>query len=69
MTDDPTLIATELATNALRHGATPARASLALCELKTGRQVVCLEIEDSAPGFNVRTTATADAERCSGRAC
>ncbi|MED7953216.1 ATP-binding protein, partial [Streptomyces sp. BE303] len=67
--DDLTLIATELATNAVRHGGTPARASLALCEPEAGHWVVRLEIEDSGPGFDPedRTSAAADTGRCSGR--
>ncbi|MED7948339.1 ATP-binding protein, partial [Streptomyces sp. BE303] len=65
----PDLIATELAANALCHGAAPARASLALCEPEAGHRVVRLEIEDSGPGFDPedRTSAAADTGRCSGR--
>ncbi|MDA5279289.1 ATP-binding protein [Streptomyces sp. Isolate_45] len=51
LTDDLILIATELATNAVRHGGTAARITLALRDLGTGARVVRLEVEDSGPGF------------------
>ncbi|MEE1822162.1 ATP-binding protein [Streptomyces sp. BE20] len=68
--DDLTLIATELATNALRHGAAPARVGLALCEPEAGHRVVRLEIEDSGPGFDPEdhTSDPGDtSENCDGR--
>ncbi|MGW6868415.1 ATP-binding protein [Streptomyces sp. NPDC054901] len=51
LTDDLILIATELATNAVRHGGTAARITLGLRDPGTGARVVRLEVEDSGPGF------------------
>ncbi|MGW4646883.1 ATP-binding protein [Kitasatospora sp. NPDC004289] len=65
LADDLALIATELATNAVRHAGTPARVTLALCEPKPGRHVVRLEVEDSGPGFD--PAAPVPASDCSGR--
>ncbi|MFD5088834.1 ATP-binding protein [Kitasatospora sp. NPDC058406] len=70
LADDLTLIATELATNAVRHGAAPVWAGLALCEPEVGQQVVRLEVEDSGPGFNPDeciTAASDTTESCGGR--
>ncbi|MFF2040839.1 ATP-binding protein [Kitasatospora sp. NPDC058170] len=72
LVDDLALIATELATNAVRHGGTPARATLAMSAPDAGPRVVRLEIQDSGPGFDPRTCAptaesSATAESCSGR--
>ncbi|MFG2488678.1 ATP-binding protein [Streptomyces virginiae] len=53
--DDLLLIATELASNAVRHGGTPARITLALRCPGTGQRVVRLEVEDSGPGFDPRS--------------
>ncbi|MFF3088750.1 ATP-binding protein [Streptomyces nojiriensis] len=49
--DDLLLIATELATNAVRHGGTAARITLALRCPGTGQRVR-LKVEDSGPGFD-----------------
>ncbi|MCX5071130.1 ATP-binding protein [Streptomyces sp. NBC_00513] len=69
LSDDLTLIATELATNAVRHGGTPARITLALRDPSTGpRRVVRLEVEDSGPGFSYRShTRPVPVENCTGR--
>ncbi|MFD4737623.1 ATP-binding protein [Streptomyces virginiae] len=66
--DDLLLIATELATNAVRHGGTPARITLALRCPDTGQRVVRLEVEDSGPGFDPRSrTHSVHVESCTGR--
>ncbi|MFG2994741.1 ATP-binding protein [Streptomyces sp. NPDC048257] len=68
LSDDLTLIATELATNAVRHGGTPARITLALRNPGTGPRVVRLEVEDSGPGFDPRSrTHPVRVESCTGR--
>ncbi|MEE1823951.1 ATP-binding protein [Streptomyces sp. BE20] len=71
LSDDLTLIATELATDAVKHGGTPARAGPALCEPGAGRRVVRLEITDSGPGFDRDQRITTDpgdtSERRDGR--
>ncbi|MFI8264622.1 MULTISPECIES: ATP-binding protein [unclassified Streptomyces] len=66
--DDLLLVATELATNAVRHGGTPARITLALRCPGTGQRVVRLEVEDSGPGFDPRSRAyPVRVESCTGR--
>ncbi|WP_327130258.1 ATP-binding protein [Streptomyces sp. NBC_01343] len=68
LSDDLLLVATELATNAVRHGGTPARITLALRCPGTGRRVVRLEVEDSGPGFDPRSrTHPVRVESCTGR--
>ncbi|MGW7348593.1 ATP-binding protein [Streptomyces sp. NPDC054854] len=68
LTDDLILIATELATNAVRHGGTAARITLALRDPGTGARVVRLEVEDSGPGFAPRSrTHPLNVENCTGR--
>ncbi|MFC9824441.1 ATP-binding protein [Streptomyces erythrochromogenes] len=68
LSDDLVLIATELATNAVRHGGTPARITLVLRCPGTGRRVVRLEVEDSGPGFDPRSrTHPVRLQSCSGR--
>ncbi|MEU3666507.1 ATP-binding protein [Streptomyces virginiae] len=66
LSDDLLLIATELATNAVRHSGTPARVTLALRCPGSGRRVIRLEVEDFGPGFApapVRTRSTSRAVR------
>ncbi|WP_331768997.1 ATP-binding protein (plasmid) [Embleya sp. NBC_00888] len=50
--EDLCLIATELATNAIRHGETPALATLSLGAHDTDGPYVRLEITDHGPGFD-----------------
>ncbi|MGW2548281.1 ATP-binding protein, partial [Kitasatospora sp. NPDC001574] len=49
---DLALVATELATNAVRHGGPRARATLSGRGTGTGPRVVRLEVEDDGPGFD-----------------
>ncbi|MCX5071204.1 ATP-binding protein [Streptomyces sp. NBC_00513] len=66
--DDLLLIASELATNAVRHGGIPARITLALRCPDTGQRVVRLEVEDPGPGFDPRSrTHAVRVESCTGR--
>ncbi|MFC9330216.1 ATP-binding protein [Kitasatospora sp. NPDC057015] len=72
LVDDLTLIASELATNAVRHGGTSALATLSISESDAAPRVVRLEIQDSGPGFDpdacLRAVDHPDAtERCGGR--
>lgn len=72
LADDLALIATELATNALRHGGTAALATLSLVGPGQGSRTVRLEIQDSGPGFDPRERLPAagssgTAESCGGR--
>ncbi|MFB8241646.1 ATP-binding protein [Kitasatospora purpeofusca] len=72
LADDLALIATELATNALRHGGTAALATLSLSGSDRASRVLRLEIRDSGPGFDPRecipaTGAGDTAESCGGR--
>ncbi|WP_405452002.1 ATP-binding protein [Streptomyces erythrochromogenes] len=68
LSDDLVLIASELATNAVRHGGTPARVTLALRCPGNGRRVVRLEVEDSGPGFDPPSRPHAiRVESCTGR--
>ncbi|MER6780718.1 MULTISPECIES: ATP-binding protein [unclassified Streptomyces] len=68
LSDDLLLVATELATNAVRHGGTPARITLALRCPGTGPRVVRLEVEDAGPGFDPRSrTHQVRVESCTGR--
>ncbi|MFE6748249.1 ATP-binding protein [Kitasatospora purpeofusca] len=72
LSDDLVLIATELATNALRHGGTAALATLSLSGSDRTSRVLRLEIRDSGPGFDPRECIPATdggdlAESCGGR--
>ncbi|MFB8167042.1 ATP-binding protein [Kitasatospora purpeofusca] len=72
LADDLALIATELATNALRHGGTTALATLSFSGSERASRVLRLEIRDSGPGFDPRecvpATGAGDlAESCGGR--
>ncbi|MFF6984610.1 ATP-binding protein [Streptomyces sp. NPDC008343] len=70
--DDLTLIADELAANALRHGGTPAHVTLSVTRAEGGSRVR-LEVTDAGAGFDaarvVRSWDDAEAmlEGCSGR--
>ncbi|MEU9671649.1 ATP-binding protein [Streptomyces bobili] len=66
--EDLALVATELVTNAVRHGAVPTRVSLSLTDGSHGGRVR-LEVEDGGAGFasdKVRP-ADADSSACGGR--
>ncbi|MFD7416087.1 ATP-binding protein [Kitasatospora purpeofusca] len=72
LADDLALIATELTTNALRHGGTTALATLSLSAPDRGPRTVRLEVRDSGPGFDPRecipaTDASGTGESCGGR--
>ncbi|GHH73579.1 ATP-binding protein [Kitasatospora indigofera] len=72
LVDDLALIATELATNALRHGGTAALATLSLTGPDQGPRTVRLEVQDSGPGFDPRECVPAagssgTADSCGGR--
>ncbi|MGW4896620.1 ATP-binding protein [Kitasatospora sp. NPDC004240] len=72
LADDLTLIASELATNAVRHGGTPALATLSVSGPDGGPRKVRLEIRDRGVGFEPRecvpaTGSDGTAESCGGR--
>ncbi|MEU9856647.1 ATP-binding protein [Streptomyces sp. NPDC047974] len=74
LSDDLTLIAGELAANALRHGGAPAHVTMTVTRTADGGGVVRLEFTDSGPGFDLERVQRAGAcsfeesvERCDGR--
>ncbi|MEV5583077.1 ATP-binding protein [Streptomyces parvus] len=73
LTDDLSVVAGELAANAIRYGGGPVRATLLLTPSRDAGAGLRLEVDDAGPGFDVdRVVATwedAEAmyERCSGR--
>ncbi|MFF9144938.1 ATP-binding protein [Streptomyces sp. NPDC014861] len=74
LADDLTLIAGELAANALLHGGTPARVTMTVTRTADGAGVVRLEFTDSGTGFDLERVLRAGergreepAERCDGR--